>query len=185
MFPLMEPISQRRAEEITGIAHTYWLGFNEALGKKGNEDWLFQLPERGRVNQCVLLFFRYCAQIRLGVAGATVAPTESIGHGVPSWLWHQGGGVPWVLLDFKEILSKFSIGEERKIVTRIILHEIGHLVLHFQALAGMGKGLVPSSNAIQEEEAWLFCSVIMGLALGNLAKSKRPNSVDAAWSHSC
>jgi hypothetical protein len=87
--------------------------------------------------------------------------------------------------------------ERRKIATRLILHEAGHVVLHFRELqtrkkteirpAAIGSVLmgVPSVSEAQEEEAWIFCGIILGLALGQMARKSRPMHVDRAWPRSC
>jgi hypothetical protein len=180
-------ISQARMREVADIAYTYWYDFVKFLEMRFNPDDLFNTMGPARINPCALAFFRYCAEIRLGKGGATVSTVSSLGStNSPSWLWHQGNGVVWILLDLPTVQGVISVQEERKLITRIILHEIGHVVLHYPDVSRYGRGNVPSAEDHQEEEAWLFSGILLGLALGLVAKKGRGAGItDLAWSKSC
>ena len=158
-------------------AYTHWFGFLGATSQSSRA--LFDRTTW--VNRCALGFFRYCAEITLGTSGATIVPTSLLaGSGSPSWLWHKGKGVPHILIDFDAIHEKVP-NTERKTVTRILIHEVGHLVLHYPDIASFARGRVSSCTALQEQEAWVFAGIVVGLALGQTAPDLRPQVVDNAW----
>lgn len=58
--------------------------------------------------------------------------------------------------------------------TRLLLHETGHLVLHWAGLdAQRHRGEIPTATAVQEAEAWWFCSSVVGLALASYSQSAK------------
>jgi len=111
-----------------------------------------------------------------------------------SWLYHESNDVPVILID-RELLSKqIAYLEEvdqaklkparlRPIISRIVLHELGHLVLHWQSLHPRADGKYVKDSPIEfEEHAWLFAGMIVGLETGRIAKeSKTLLGFDNAW----
>lgn len=172
------PLSQERVQQIMGIAHKHWCGFLAATGQSPRS--LFDRTTW--VNQCALAFLHYCTAITVRVSGAAVVPTGLLkGSGSPSWLWHHGRGVPRILMDFGTISATVPSQTERKTIMRIIIHEVGHLVLHFPHIASLPIGAVPACSEIQEAEAWVFAGAVVGLALGQAASDRRPHIRDNAW----
>jgi hypothetical protein len=78
----------------------------------------------------------------------------------PSWLWQREDQLAWVVLDLAQVKETFKRHEEQhKIVIRLLIHEAGHLVMHFHDLPKSTKkrtGAVRSVRADQEEEGWIF-----------------------------
>jgi hypothetical protein len=68
-------------------------------------------------------------------------------------------------------------GDSRqRIWTRLVLHELGHFILHYRQLKKHSKGPTPEppiATAEQEEQAWLFAHVVYGLAVAGLAWEER------------
>jgi hypothetical protein len=117
---------------------------------------------------------------RIGTVG--IFPHSLWGsHRAPSWLWQNASESPLVFIDTGHIESVISGPVVHRIYTRLVLHEIGHLLLHWEKLKPQGYASVKPSSPDDEEEAWLFCEVIMGLALGEYAKVGRPSTIDQAW----
>jgi hypothetical protein len=215
-------VTAKRLKEIAGLAHQLWFEFArrrqtkpEYKGFLANGELLdAQTPLT--LNVHAEAFFNFCVEKTLGVDDGTIvlarlfrpskasvasstAGKRSDGKSAPSWLYHRQWRVAWMVLDLHQLDEQTQGGHEarRKIATRLILHEAGHVVLHFLKLrtrkktgirpAAIGGALrgVPSVNEAQEEEAWVFCGIILGLALGQMARRSRPKHVDRAWPRSC
>lgn len=176
-------MSNERAKEIMGIAHAHWLDYMSFVNGKYVPKDLFDIT-KARINSCASEFFTYCSEIELGVGGASIGQTSSLAvSGSPSWLWQQRG-VPVILIDYGVIGANIPDHSQRKVITRIILHEVGHVILHFKDILALGGLGGAGANETQEEEAWLFSSAIIGLALGQIAPSGRPAIKDCAWTMS-
>lgn len=177
-MPQIALITQQRAQEIMCTAHKHWLGFINTTGRSPKSLFDRTAP----INQCALDFFRYCTEVTTGAAGATIVSTTlPKGSGAPSWLWHCGGGVPRVLLDYDVMHTEIPTHAARKLVMRLILHEAGHLILHFSNISAFPVGIVRTSHDAEEQEAWVFAGATLGLALGQAAPNRRPSIVDDAW----
>jgi hypothetical protein len=70
-------------------------------------------------------------------------------------------------------------------LVRIVLHEIGHLALHFTHIFPEDSPLGPGTKSTldQEDEAWQFAGAVTGLALGDFARESRLSERrrDDAW----
>lgn len=93
-----------------------------------------------------------------------------------SWLWRLAGNDPCIVVDVEYVRQVVGYTEAEKIIARLILHETAHWVLHrirlMPATASKPALLLGINNA-NEEEAWWFCEIIIGLAVGFHAKSLR------------
>jgi hypothetical protein len=96
------------------------------------------------------------------------------------------------LIDQNYVLSESPHNAER-VWTCLLLHEVGHLVLHWPDLklqnSSDGKAM---ATDVQEAEAWFFQSVIVGLAIGSYAQGRvvMPRRADGdvhedAWKFLC
>ncbi len=159
-----------------------------------------KIEEAGRLaqqsfprNECVEAFFRHCSETMALGPGLVINRVSlkqwvpSV-HGYPSsWLVRfEGSTTPHeedgettrrreimphaiVLVDLDYLVREDPNNLER-VWTCLLLHETGHLVLHWDDFAKQcaddGKAM---ATALQEAEAWLFQSTILGLALGSYA----------------
>lgn len=74
--------------------------------------------------------------------------------------------------------------DARRVYTKLLLHEIGHYVLHFQRLLAEANNSSkpPIATPIEEAEAWLFANVIYGLAAADTAWRDRQNgNIGSVW----
>ena len=196
----MERIPNERLIEIAGLAGELWFGFLEAFEGQLKATDLFS-SSIARINPVVLKFFQYCSEIEIGELPAIGGSTQSViqsfvlataltgKHSAPTWLWCSSNGAPGLLIDYDQIDVAFPQRPvAQKVITRLFLHEIGHLVLHFKRLTTGSSGRVHNSTSLDEEEAWAFCGIILGLALGTIARGGRDthpkDQVDKAWKHS-
>ena len=185
---MSEQIENHRLQTIAGEANTLWTAFVESLGSTHKPESLFHVVPSVTLNPVVLRFFTFCAELKLGaaVSPAFLIPTSTRGRSpAPTWLWHQGGGRPAILIDFDQIGHSFPAdAQKQRTITRLILHEIGHMTLHYGSLRSQARGKVSSASPQQEQEAWAFAGIILGVALGGLARSGRtrvPPIIDGAW----
>jgi hypothetical protein len=179
------------------VALPLWNSFVESEGPKFNSEEIFQ--RRTEINPVALRFLRHCAQIILGsprsahiiFSKLSPAPSNSAmlwSGRAASWLFHMGNNVPVIYVD-KDIISSGTVApmlEKNKIITRVVLHEIGHIVHHWKTLRPMGCRHANPATPQQEEEAWWFCGLIIGLALGLASKQARlrePPAHDPVWCH--
>ncbi len=141
-------------------------------------------PERLPRNTCATAFFDFCSQRLLGAPSLVV--NYRLDEGVPnlegratSWLWnipHPGCAVYPVAMIDADYLAKQDGQQLPRFWTRLLLHETGHLVLHWGELDRQREsGGIPTASAVQEAEAWWFCSCITGLALASYAQSAKRN----------
>ena len=180
------PITEARIREIAHAAGELWLKFLGSLGPDFPAPFLFKEYPGTTVNPWVLRLFKFCCVNHLHVNTYKAFPviTRLTGtRAAPSWLWDNGGSNIAILIDQVQVQTLIPIDRRQKVVARLVLHEIGHIVLHLKALTPMSSGHVNSASPEQEEEAWVFCGTILGLALGHVARSSRPHVIDAAWTH--
>lgn len=177
-----------------GKAVELWNAFVEAEGYKFDSEEIFQ--RKTEVNPVALRFLRHCAQIVLGspkparviFSKLSPPPSATWSGRAASWLFHMGENVPVVYVDkdFIESGTKSHLTEKNKIITRIVLHEVGHIVLHWDDLRPKGCRHALPAKPQQEEEAWWFCGLVIGLALGLASKQARlrtPPAHDPVWCH--
>lgn len=168
-------------------------------------------------NRIALQFFSFCAEMYLGNRSASIQNTnlvncmKGIAGRAVSWLCNKPVLCdhpcrPVIAIDNAFLESGESgVPLERlhRTKTCLILHEIGHLVLHwgdlcrqtsaFMAdtpLGAPGKSLsiekdgLHNADAGQEVEAWLFCDAVIALAIAQIAhrgKGDHDSIHDPAW----
>ncbi len=159
-----------------------WNDFAES-----NKDLALLALDKTRWHFFAKRFLSYVAEISLtrGYQGGAQIVYASNLHSklrAPSWLLHSGGDVPHILVDREYIKQKVTDPEYPKIVSRLIIHEIGHLAMHWYRLRQQTGKPVESATAAEEQQAWTFCGVILGLGLALKAVSGRSNgTIDDAW----
>lgn len=190
-------IKTGRFIEIASLARELWESFAASEGAKFHPQSLFKADYRTTVNSMAFVFGRHCAEKVIGRTSSEPFMLRQTLDGerkAPSWLWKHPDGSPAVLVDVDQVALAFpgNEREQKKILTRLFLHEIGHVVLHLAELNVIPTGAAdegvyhPGVKDEQEEEAWIFCGVILGLALGCLARDGRnAGLIDCAWEQSC
>ncbi|HWE01475.1 MAG TPA: hypothetical protein VG326_03625 [Tepidisphaeraceae bacterium] len=145
-------------------------------------------------NECAVAFCSYCAislydlscevvnhvSLERWVASVSGRPSSwlhgldgfPIGRDDPSLALHEVPPRAEALIDQNYVLAESAQNAER-VWTCLLLHEVGHLVLHWPDFkrqnSSDGKAMATDE---QEAEAWLFQSTILGLALGSYAHSR-------------
>lgn len=184
-------------KQIAGTAFELWNSFLEYSRRSYHPVNLFTHDYRLKVNKCVASFLQYCAEVTLredpGIGPA--ARTAIVFHSLSgerqrdkpvSWLWRQRG-VPKVVIDKEVLFEKLSASALSRAITRIILHEIGHVVRHWEALRPPGAvdRQLSAAKPEHEAEAWWFGQAVVGSGIGALAQEHRERGgFDQAWPHS-
>ena len=157
--------------KVVDLAVQLWDGFS-SMSELAPADDLFRQENRCRINPCILRLVNYCAQAVLGVRKVEVVETALDGQS-RSCLWQNGEGVPSILIDLDQIAAAVPREDDRqRIATRLLLHEIGHLVLHFPRSRGRNVGRIGVTWS-EEEEAWAFCWTLLNLALFSVVRASR------------
>ncbi len=105
-------------------------------------------------------------------------------QGDGSWLMRVAGRTaikPTIALNSKQLREwgKAHTHPDRRfaetlITDRCIYHEVGHIKLHGHLLAaGAVWGLAPQATPQEEEEAWVFCFIVLGMVVGDYAEHCR------------
>jgi len=80
-----------------------------------------------------------------------------------------------------------------RIERSLILHECGHLVLHWEALVeraagGILSGELANATSQEEREAWIFCSALLGRVVEDIvavakgkANKRNDYTADYVW----
>jgi hypothetical protein len=122
-------------------------------------------------------------------------PRGQFNEGAPaSWLWQHGpdGKFPRIVIDEEAMRSvlgrrgrQLPKHEAYRLKTRLVMHEIAHLDLHWSALRKKGHGdtEVSPSSPEQEREAWLCAGFIVTLALGDYARHVRTPTANGRTRH--
>jgi len=156
-------------------------------------------------NHCAVEFFRFCAQVVHGIPDAAVVNQSLDGvvesrRGIPSsWLWNMntrsGKNYPLITIDRESILRQVQqefhgLRGIHRLYTMLILHETGHLVLHWKYLnanvlhhTNDGRQAF-DAKAEHEAEAWWFCFSVVAQASGAIASIARrgdPENHDPLW----
>jgi hypothetical protein len=181
------------------MAYKLWRDFSANYPEPLGTAPVFRVGELHRragvgINKVAFEFYEYCARMSLGVARADVGYCDLLGVApdqrgtrAASWLWKTGVKVPMIAIDKEYVTALVPRDDQRdKIFTRLLLHEVGHVVFHWKDLRpGIPRGdAAPLLGATveQEEEAWWFASSIVGLAVGDQARRLRAGGAnDAAW----
>src|SRR5690348_11468437 len=111
-------ISAERLNEIADKALTYWFDYLDAEDYRRtrqrrtfSEEGIFLVAEREStgtantyINTYVQSFFKFCAEQLFGTRQVNFIPHTLKGKkSAPSWLWHEHGHIPSLLIDFGQI----------------------------------------------------------------------------------
>ena len=106
----------------------------------------------------------------------------------PSWLARDNMDpqAPVIRIDSNFINSRFPENAPNRsiVIAKLVLHEIGHVALHWQDLypKKVGQYNVNSASPEQETQAWWFAGAVWALILGRLApRGRNDNVIDSAW----
>jgi hypothetical protein len=183
--------------KIARAAHTLWTGFcksddtitSESLLKTGEN-----FDDSVSWNSTLLGFAKHCGkrhrkQVELARNDDLMsksADPEDAENALSGWIDHG----EWLEI---QVISpeKMSKKTDRSVRwLKLVLHEIGHVALHYPLLIkALGKeqsatvAHPPIATREQEAEAWLFASVVHGLALAAVAWDHRHNRRigDVCW----
>jgi hypothetical protein len=109
-----------------------------------------------------------------------------------SWLATVSGR-PTVLVDYEYIRQQVALPLVPRAVARVVLHEVGHLAIHWRSLLAarpatspppdaQGKIPMPPCDLQQEAEAWWLAECIVAQCVGGRATLDRAdNGNDQAW----
>jgi hypothetical protein len=95
-----------------------------------------------------------------------------------------------ILIDRVFIQGKLKSQDEGKLKSRLLLHETGHIVLHWSDIQGRWPEVYPQQSSAppvdpeHEQQAWWFAMVTVALAVGAAGKASRlgpPKGHDEAW----
>jgi hypothetical protein len=79
--------------------------------------------------------------------------------------------------------NRYRCARMTPLIAKLILHEIGHVVLHWDHdNPGPPDNLVPNMPEQYEYHAWAFAGLVFGLAIGHIAiASRMSDGADTAW----
>jgi len=183
-------LSTDRLAHITKLASDY---------NGVSSDQLFTRPAHYRnANHQITEFFRFCAEIFAGHDAKSVeavvvnknlkaGPDDQDANAV-SWLvWvtdSNGAECPIVYIDRLHLQKELPIQEAVRKQNHLLLHEIGHLVLHKAKLKNDASDFARPAYPTMEAEAWWFCYSILGICISECAfqnKAGVPTSDDLVW----
>lgn len=185
-------------ELICRQARTLWTRFSRAHGSEKATEGFLKFDPEIKLSFCPAVgsLFRYVTEDLFATTGS-VSLSVQLGDAA-SWLWDardardgsESKSDPQIMINATLKLdgNPYSNDERRLYIvrTRLILHEIGHIVLHWQDLL-VCPGRASPSTPQQEKEAWFFTHAMLGLALGqysqNCRESPSANNIDDAWQY--
>jgi len=191
-------LKPERIHQIADLARELWSDFVDLTQLKS--DALLEVsPHPRRPNKATTDFFRFCADIFAppGVEDRVDANIllYDLKKAAASWLiWttdSEGTESPTVYLDSASLDENLSMLDAVRARNHLVLHEIGHLVLHKATLKNSGDappGAQFSKPAFpeMEAEAWWFCYSLLGLCVSQIAYENTENSTgtdDKIWLH--
>ena len=114
---------------------------------------------------------------------------SSLPQGYGSWLVRLsapgGAFVPMIAINSSQIRAWAGSAarqdqpfREALITARCVYHEVGHIRLHGHLIraggpAAVSGGLAPQSTPEEEEEAWVFTFILLGMIVGDYAEGSR------------
>jgi hypothetical protein len=200
-----EFLDSKRVDFIRRTAWALWEMFMEKNFKTFTDADLFRpygtfsRPQ----NACAVAFLQFCGDLYADTAGLAVTQTslEYVWPTRPSravsWLANfrdtRGLNNPILAIDVQYLETELPISDIHRKCTKLLLHEVGHLVLHWRdfitqiATRQAGKlanlpAILPDASGHQESEAWLFCYSVLTAAIARHAfLNRRDDDNDATW----
>lgn len=190
---------------MTQVAHSLWDDYVQSQpGSSLDRPDLFRTPSgKTGTNDAIRGFLGFCADIFVPQGGNSVDTTifpmnlEGLapknGNQPASWLvGFQSSGGPCLVtitIDANCLYTRLPLDAATRTKNHLILHEIGHLVLHWDSLLGADsvghRSMARSATPQEEAEAWWFCYAVLGYAIGQRAfqnKTEPTNADDMIWS---
>jgi hypothetical protein len=195
-------IGTDKQQKIAALAWALW---NDFLDFKGREFQSRQLlsPSVRTPSKISADFFRFCVQVctqdgdapevSASIVSYDLADARKHARNRPaSWLVMsydaRHNPCPTVVIDYETLHGKLAWFRALPTITRLVLHETGHLVLHWEQLQPIIRNgdlaLAKSAAPIQEAEAWWFCISILGRVTAEVAEenARMPeNADDQIW----
>lgn len=192
-------ITTERIQAIASMALDLWASFTRTHEFTAKQ-WINPEPHLAirshlAVNYGVVEFSRHCgdaigANVTIVFASIPVLDSAEGNSGVATWLFRRNKTDYAIVIDPRVIeksLQRGDIRDRSQAITRLILKQVGTLVLNTKFHAE-NQDAEPTNQQSpeQEEEAWVFCGTVLGLALGaNAQSSRQQNVIDQAWTRSC
>lgn len=190
-------------DQVIQHARADWEKFRESHSDRYEPKDLFELPTDFSLNMFAADFLRHCTKLHVRdnadaqVMFFKLSTDEHEPSSRPaSWLCLDEKDAPVVVVDDKYVREMVPVADYDRTVTRLILHEVGHVVEHWSQLAEQAPHdpvallhhpppRVAASTSDQEREAWWYAAAVVGFALGDCAYDDRmAGGYDRAWSHS-
>jgi hypothetical protein len=185
---------------VVKVATALWREFLNSTSLQPGELLEGDLNNMGQ-SKCAVAFYDWCAAVTRGMSGAVIL-NRSLGRmfqnteGVAaSWIWNikdsrmQDRALVTVNRVLVQLRKAESVHRVRKTITYLILHETGHLVLHWHLLHLPGRmrqslvnGHVLYAHGNEEMQAWLFALAVVAESVGQLAsEADGKKAHDPAW----
>ncbi len=194
-------IAPERFDKIARLARSLWVDYVTSLDSPVHEDAVLN-PGRLASN-LIAGFFRFCAAILVSEPGATAVDANivisTLGYVAPaggeppaSWLVSIRDSVgcecPTIVVDHACLNQHLSYDAAMRAKNHLLLHEIGHLVLHWDLIhrsppPGQQR-LARAAFPKEEAEAWWFCYALLGYIVAKCAYSNKKdpkNADDQIW----
>jgi hypothetical protein len=175
-------LAPKRFEQISQLARTLWHDFREYAGPVNVGD-ILGVPAH-RVDsadnsqhytfpQELASFASFCASLKTG------RPAFLMDHSLSASELHPNRPFALLVLTGKErpltivvdlahLRNQIDGRNLFRFVLLLVLHEVGHIVLHFDdfvAPTNASRQLL--ADPAQEAEAWLFASMVLGIVMGD------------------
>jgi len=206
----MAGLDSRRLADVTSIAHSLWDDFvvslivdsdvsgHAAKPEKQKQTDLFRTPSgKTETNDAIKRFLAFCADIFVPSGADSVETTifpmklgglaPKDGNQPASWLvgFQKSGqdGLVTISIDTECLYNRLPLDAATRTKNHLILHEIGHLVLHWDSLLGVdamgNRSMARSATPQEEAEAWWFCYAVLGYAIGQRAYWNKKDPLNA------
>ncbi len=186
-------LSSTKMSEITVLANDLWGAF---LDVHLSDELFTTLNSKSIIPPLPLKFFEFCCQLFTGRIGLVVfedlspqLPGDTSLPRAASWLCKRKDNVILVI-DIAYIKQLVPSEYHRMVIQRLLLHEIGHLVLHWPDLSSASREPAEfqafERSTILESEAWVFTGAIQGLVLATMSAQQRSGgeqNFDTTWNY--
>lgn len=194
------------------MAWSLWDMFIQKHAKMYDNSSLFKkdVTRNPYRNPCAEAFMYFCAKAGPCAEGGIITrqtltqvrpnkPNRAVSW-LSAYLNRAEHKCPILVIDSDYLKDQIPVLEAplvvHRVYTRLLLHEVGHLVLHWDQMiqeltskdapASLGglEARWPVSSPKQEAEAWLFCYAVLGAGIGRYAFLAREGPVDdndPAW----
>lgn len=187
------PLEPARAEHISRIARSLWLDFYGFKGPSFRPASIFEADVSKDAFGTLKQFYKFCASIYSDDDASVDVEAHVINDTMPytksgndteaaSWLLSiksMGNNCPCVIINLELLNSALSIEGAIRTKHHLLLHEVGHLVLHWNELRTQvspdGSAVAEKAHPIHEAEAWWFCYSFLGTVVAHVAFENKKN----------